>query len=154
MHAIPEIAASPFGESVLALLTRESGSDGIRKEAFVSVFSRFTTSSPLDVKLRGMFDLFSGGSDMLTPTQVDTMMQAIYVNQPHGTLLAQGMAGGLMQALGNHSTSGAPFTPRGNLSRVITWHSFAEAAKDIEDLDAMLTLVKSTTNGSDGSNVQ
>ena len=139
---IPGIAASAFGKSVLAMLTRESGSDEITKENFLNVLSRFAPSSPLDVKLRAMFDLFSGGSDVLTRAQVEAFMQALYADHPHGAVLAEGMAGGLMQALGKRRTTGAPSSPRGTHSLVITCESFAEAAKEIEDVDAILTLVK------------
>ena len=69
-------------------------------------------------------------------------MQALYADHPHGAVLAEGMAGGLMQALGTWRTTGAPSSPPGTQSLVITCESFADAAKEIEDLDAMLTLVK------------
>ena len=161
--AIPGIAASPFGPAVLAMLVRAgSGTGEITKEDFVSVLSRFTPSSPLDVKLRGMFDLFGGAgsggggaggsdSDTLSRTQIDTMMHALYAKHPHGHALAEGMAGGLMQALGTPSAT-APSTPRGGTELVITWASFAQAAKDVDDLDMMLTLVKSSGAGDSSGN--
>ena len=46
-----------------------------------------------------------------------------------------------MKALGTNDTR-APVTPRGVSGRVITWESFAKAAMKLEDLDAMLTLVR------------
>ena len=71
-------------------------------------------------------------------------MSALYSGQP--VEMAQGMVGGLMKALGT-SDARATMTPRGVTGRVITWENFEQAAMKVEDLDAMLTLVRDRSSG-------
>ena len=151
-EAIPAIAESAFGPSVLAMLAGGGGNTIITKEQFISVLSRFTASSPLETKLRGMFDLFrqptsadasEAAADTLGRNEVESMMAALYGGQLHGKAKAAAMAGGLLKEIGTSGPDGS--------GRVITWEKFAEACRAVEDLDAMLTLIKPAESEQQGT---
>jgi hypothetical protein len=119
----------------------DKGTGTISKERFTDVLGKFNAGSPLEGKLRGMFDMFrktrAGASDVeseatkdqLYRDDVAAMMNALYATED--PTIVEVMVTGLMQALGQGNGA----------ERAISWTSFKEACEQMEDLDAMLTLV-------------
>ena len=106
----------------------------------MEILGRFNAGSPLEGKLRGMFDMFrktrAGASDVerddgdkLYRDDVAGVMNALYATED--PTIVEVMVTGLMQALGQGPGA----------DQSISWRSFKEACEQMEGLDTMLTLV-------------
>jgi hypothetical protein len=99
VQAVPALASSPFFKAIEDMLV-EDGSGGqakagsISRERFITVLSRFCEGSPIETKLRGMFELFrsagggggsgggsSEGEDALTRADITSLMNALYAQE-------------------------------------------------------------------------
>eukprot|EP01043_Picozoa_sp_COSAG02_P024405 COSAG02_NODE_1332_length_13211_cov_14.766397_6_plen_194_part_00 len=140
VKAVPALEHSPFFSAVIELLVDGADTGTISKERFMEILGRFNAGSPLEGKLRGMFDMFrktrAGASDVgsdetekLYRDDVAGMMNALYATED--PTIVEVMVTGLMQALGEGAGA----------DRSISWTSFKEACEQMEDLDTMLTLV-------------
>lgn len=139
LKAVPALQSSPFfGVVGVGEMLVSDGSDGqeagtISKKSFLRVLSRFCAESSIDVKIRGVFDLFrrAGGQseDYLARHDISMLVGALY-SQESETMI-EVMVTGLMNGIGTEKQSG---------ERVITFENFRSCCREIEELDQLLTL--------------